>query len=207
MEKISVCPQQIYRFKFPDQKKFLEIKQDLMSEEYKIIQTNFRTTNHFLHKKEKYSFLFQWIHECLDEIKLLQNYQCSRLKVTQSWGNKNIIGQKHHPHYHPNSVVSGIFYLTEGTPTTFASRNYWLVGHPDSGIESYLQLSPDTTNQVVLEDVKYSPGDLLIFPSTFRHCVEKNSTPKDRYTLSFNTFPVGSVGDPAGLTGAFLDVL
>ena len=42
-------------------------------------------------------------------------------------------------------------------------------------------------------------GDLVIFPSWIRHHVGVNETEnEDRISLSFNTFPIGEMGDPLG---------
>ena len=33
------------------------------------------------------------------------------LKITQSWINFTKKGEYHHPHAHPNSLISGVFYV------------------------------------------------------------------------------------------------
>ena len=35
----------------------------------------------------------------------------TKLYITQSWMNKTMPGEFHHPHKHPNSIVSGTFYI------------------------------------------------------------------------------------------------
>ena len=46
-------------------------------------------------------------------------------------------------------------------------------------------------------------GDLMIFPSHLTHMVE--SVQQERVSLSFNTFPVGYVGEEESLTALHLE--
>jgi len=46
-------------------------------------------------------------------------------------------------------------------------------------------------------------GDLLLFPSSLTHMVETVQE-DERISLSFNTFPVGYVGDESSLTALHL---
>ena len=40
-----------------------------------------------------------------------------------------------------------------------------------------------------------STGDLILFPSWVTHSVDVNETEVNRISLSFNTFPVGEIGN------------
>ena len=42
---------------------------------------------------------------------------------------------------------------------------------------------------------------MVLFPSSLTHMVETVQGDQQRISLSFNTFPVGSVGDEMNLTG------
>lgn len=44
-------------------------------------------------------------------------------------------------------------------------------------------------------------GDLVLFPSHLQHMVETVQGEQTRISLSFNTFPVGLVGEEVDLTG------
>jgi hypothetical protein len=44
-------------------------------------------------------------------------------------------------------------------------------------------------------------GDLVLFPSSLTHMVETVKGDQTRISLSFNTFPVGNIGEEVSLTG------
>ena len=48
-------------------------------------------------------------------------------------------------------------------------------------------------------------GDLVLFPSSLTHMVETVQGEATRISLSFNTFPVGSIGEGVDLTGLRVD--
>ena len=102
--------------------------------------------------------------------------------ITQSWANRNKKGMVHHEHIHPNSIVSGVLFLSkeEKLPPIKFSKN----------IFSSLQLKINkfnffnSANFSLANDV----GNLVLFPSSLRHSVPVNTHEEERYTLSFNTF-------------------
>jgi len=206
MENIDLLPQRIYRFNYPNVDELAQIKQNIINEEYRKGAFNYQSTNTFLHRDTRYANLFFWIESCLDKIKNLHQYQCDYLKVSQAWSNRTSTNESHHPHSHPNSIVSGIFYLTSGSSTIFENNNRWYVGHPSGMFENYLRISYDE-NILNMESLNSNPGQLLLFPSIFPHRVAKNDSVNDRYTISINSFPSGIVGDPTGLNGGYFNVL
>lgn len=206
METINILPRQLYRIYYPDKSDFEKIKNNIINEEYEFIHLNSKTVDKFLHRNKKYDSIFTWIQKCLDEIKNKHGYSCESLKITQSWANKTSYGEEHHPHHHPNSVLSGIFYITEGEPTSFAFRNPWYVGHPYDEDKTYVHLSYDE-DYMLRCDIPADPGSLIIFPSNFCHRVYHNESMHDRYTLSFNSFPSGIWGRPEELAGVSSNVL
>lgn len=206
MEQVLVCPQRIYKFSFPDADKLKEIKDVVINEEYHKPGTQHKSKDFFIHKREEYSVLFEWINKCVEEVKFEEVYFCDHLKISQAWLNKSFPGEETIPHWHANSVISGIFYFDDHeVPTNFAFRDHWYVGHPDAG-QSYIKLSHREERSMIFHEVKSVSGDLILFPSTFAHGVEANYSEDNRYTLSFNTFPHGSVGVWEQLTGVRLDV-
>jgi hypothetical protein len=48
-------------------------------------------------------------------------------------------------------------------------------------------------------------GDLVLFPSSLTHMVETVQGTDTRISLSFNTFPVGNIGEEVSLTGLKLE--
>lgn len=117
------------------------------------------------------------------------------LKITQSWINYTKSGQWHHKHNHPNSFVSGVFYLQAKRET---DRIYFYRDGFDQ-----IRLTPETWNVWNSNSwwFEVGTGDLIIFPSHLTHMVETVKDDHTRISLSFNTFPVGVIGEDLDLTG------
>lgn len=123
------------------------------------------------------------------------------LKVTQSWTNYTEHGQYHHKHSHPNSFVSGVFYIQsdkEKDKIYFYRDGYQQIKFPPS--EWNIWNSESWWFEV-------GTGDLVLFPSSLTHMVQIVESEQTRISLAFNTFPVGHVGDEMDLTGLSLGEL
>ena len=121
------------------------------------------------------------------------------LRVTQSWINYTEPGQFHHKHAHPNSFVSGVFYPQANKAT---DRIYFY----RDGFQM-IKLPPQDWNIWNSESwwFEVGTGDLILFPSSLTHMVETVKGEDTRVSLSFNTFPVGLVGEEMDLTGLKLE--
>jgi uncharacterized protein (TIGR02466 family) len=117
------------------------------------------------------------------------------LRVTQSWTNYTEPGQWHHKHAHPNSFVSGVFYPQANKET---DKIYFYRG----GFHM-VKLPPENYNSWNSESWWFDvgTGDLILFPSSLEHMVETVQGDQTRISLSFNTFPVGNIGEEVSLTG------
>jgi len=208
MEEILVCPQKIYKFSFPDIDELKKIKDFVIKENYYKPYTQHKSKDFSIHKKEKYSVLFEWIQKCIHQVKQAEMYDCDNLKITQAWINKSFRGEELIPHWHPNSIISGVFYLSDHiVGTDFALRDNWYVGHADSPGQSYIRLSTCQEKSMIIHKVESISGDLILFPASFRHGVDANFSEDIRYTISFNTFPSGNVGIFEDLTGMSVEVV
>jgi uncharacterized protein (TIGR02466 family) len=113
--------------------------------------------------------------------------------ITQSWLNYSKPGDYHHKHKHPNSYLSGVFYIqTNSNDRINFDRDHYAqieVGSTEfNDWNSHTWWLPATTYQ------------LYLFPSNLTHYVEKVLGTQTRISLSFNTFVSGVIGDRAGLT-------
>lgn len=119
------------------------------------------------------------------------------LRLTQSWLNYTKPSEFHHKHAHPNSFVSGVLYLKAARER---DKIYFYK-------EIYQQIKLPTDNYNLYNSESWwfevGTGDLLLFPSSLIHMVETVQG-DDRVSLSFNTFPVGYVGDERSLTALHL---
>lgn len=115
------------------------------------------------------------------------------LYITQSWLNYTKKGQWHHAHEHPNSILSGVFYIqTDDKDKIFFEKNH------------YDQISFPTENWNLYNSktwwLEATQGRLVLFPSSLRHHVEAVQTDHTRVSLSFNTFAKGLIGSEENLT-------
>ena len=118
------------------------------------------------------------------------------LYISQSWINISKKGQWHHRHRHPNSVLSGVFYIqsNESDKIYFQKGGYEQINIPVK--EGKFNLFNSTSWWL-----ENTPGNLLLFPSSLAHEVPSVEGHKDRISLSFNTFVKGVIGDEKSLTG------
>lgn len=109
--------------------------------------------------------------------------------ITESWINYNNYKDFTHPHVHPNSIISGVYYI-------------------DTLEKDFIEFTRPK-EQIKIETSNYNPynsagwkvpvkNDLLIlFPSTLEHSVGQNTQipHKERISLAFNTFVKGYIND------------
>ena len=114
--------------------------------------------------------------------------------ITQSWLNYTETNQYHHKHAHPNSLVSGVFYINcheEHDKIKFFNDNY-----------KTIKLEVKDWNMWNSESWWFSvkTGDVILFPSSLTHMVETKQGDNTRISLAFNVFIKGTVGNNKNLT-------
>jgi uncharacterized protein (TIGR02466 family) len=140
------------------------------------------------------------MEDCVDEyFKATVNPKHAvNLRITQSWVNYSEPGQFHHKHAHPNSYVSGVFYVqtNENDKIYFYKDGYQQIKFP-----------PEKWNEWNSESwwFEAAEGKLILFPSNLTHMVPTVEGDVVRTSLSFNSFPVGVVGEELDLTGLKLE--
>lgn len=121
------------------------------------------------------------------------------LRITQSWANYTKPSQFHHKHAHPNSYISGVFYVqtNPGSDKIYFYRS------------GYQQIKFNVKNWNMYNSESWwfdsVETQLILFPSHLEHMVQtlaENS--QTRISISFNTFPVGQLGDNNELTQLLL---
>ena len=168
-----------------------EILSHLKVENYyqKYESSNFCKTKHEQLKDIKIFF-----KECMDDYCNTICNSDQRLVITQLWANKNPTGAKHHEHVHPNSIISGVFYLRQDKtlpPIQFSQSN-----------QHGLKLDPKKYNIHNAETflLPCTAGELILFPSNLKHSVPTNVGKEARISLSFNTFSIDALGSKDSLT-------
>ena len=119
--------------------------------------------------------------------------------ITQSWCNYTKEGQFHHKHAHPNSFISGVFYVQADKTK---DKIYFYK-------EEYKQIKVPAKEYNLFNSESWwfetGTNDLVLFPSNLTHMVEK-VVGKERISLSFNTFLKGYIGEDIELTGLHIGV-
>ena len=119
--------------------------------------------------------------------------------ITQSWLNWAENDQGHHLHNHPNSFLSGVFYINSNDDDTISfyrpvSTNNML----KFGVTQLNEYNYDKMN------LNASLGTLYIFPSWMYHEVEARERDGVRISLAFNSFIKGETGERDFLTHLIL---
>ena len=138
---------------------------------------------------------------CEDELKRFLegvggvNTDLVGLRITQSWSNKTKPSESHHLHHHGNSYLSGVLYITclPNDHINLSNRMQGMFNNTDFPIKEI------TPWNIHVMKINVKEGDLIIFPSWVPHYVDVNETKdKERISFSFNTFPIGEMGDYYG---------
>jgi uncharacterized protein (TIGR02466 family) len=114
--------------------------------------------------------------------------------ITQSWLNYTETNQYHHKHAHPNSLVSGVFYINcheEHDKIKFFNDNYKTIRLEVKDWNLY-------NSETWWFPVK--TGNVILFPSSLTHMVETKQGDNTRISLAFNVFIKGTVGNNKSLT-------
>ena len=118
--------------------------------------------------------------------------------ITQSWLNYTEKNQYHHKHSHPNSLVSGVFYIN--CDEKFDKIKFFN--------NKYQTIKPEVKDWNIWNSETWwfsvKTGDLILFPSSLTHMVETKEGDNTRISLAFNVFIKGTVGDNKQLTELIL---
>lgn len=122
--------------------------------------------------------------------------------ITQSWANHTKPTEWHHAHKHSNSIVSGVFYIE----TNDNDKISFLQANSMNPVVTYYHL-PFKDYTAYNGATWWMPsikGRLYLFPSNLEHEVTKVEGNKDRWSISFNTFIRGEIGEKQSLTHLIL---
>jgi len=115
--------------------------------------------------------------------------QNARLTLTQSWLNFTKTGEHHHPHTHPNSIISGCLYISavKGEDMiTFQKREMPI-----------FQIETEEFNDFNAFEcnIEVATNDVVMFPSNMLHRVPATTSKDLRISLAFNSFFRGKIGN------------
>ena len=195
---------------FPTPVTFTNIERELTPKEKKYIekqaekpyknQGNLTSTNRYILRDKEMKGLSDVIDRAVAHY--FQTVICPKndvkLYTTQSWLNWTEEGQYHHKHAHPNSIVSGVFYVDadpEVDKIYFFREGYQQIKFPTENFNPFNSESWYFTVKT---------GDIVLFPSNLTHMVETKAGKNRRTSLAFNTFAKGYIGNEEELTALHL---
>ena len=111
--------------------------------------------------------------------------------ITQSWLSITKPSEYHHEHFHPNSIISGVFYISteEDDTITLTDPKMKLKERLKFEVEEYNMWNSTYRSFLSINN------ELILFPSWLEHRVEPNEkATTDRISISFNTFVKGIFG-------------
>jgi uncharacterized protein (TIGR02466 family) len=145
----------------------------------------FQTIDNHLENNPAFSEFYKWVSLCLEDYRRTFRYHCDKFKIILSWANKSDQNGAHRMHVHPNSFISGIYYISENpSPTFFEDPRYqirsgWWVA-TEHEVNNNVWPCPSET------------GNLVLFPSWLPHYTDAQPFEGWRWTISFNAIPVGA---------------
>ena len=111
--------------------------------------------------------------------------------ITQTWLNITKPGEYHPEHSHPNSIISGVFYISTEEDDKI------MFSDPNANVREVIVFSSKEFN-IWNSPSWFFPSnnnELILFPSWLNHRVDVNKTATtNRISISFNTFVKGALG-------------
>jgi uncharacterized protein (TIGR02466 family) len=153
--------------------------------------------------KDRNTVLTKWISEQLNLFATSMMACTTPLKITQSWCLKHQNRtQQVFSHAHPNSIVSGAYYVEapEGSANLRFNRPV-PTSQPYIKWETPEDLLQEQPWNWTWHEIPAKTGRLILFPSQMPHSVEGHQlNTNTRCVLSFNTWFDGAIGDDEKLT-------
>jgi uncharacterized protein (TIGR02466 family) len=141
--------------------------------------------------KEIKRLLINYFYEFKNKILRLES---TDFDITTSWITKTETGGFCQYHCHRNSYYSGVLYNDDTD-----HRDSGNLLFTDSGVkeESILINEPLEWNILNSKRIVIEPEKnlLILFPSNLRHRISKYTGKNIRYSLAFNLFPIGKIGN------------
>lgn len=151
---------------------------------------NFRSSNTAVLQEPALRSIRLFIEEHIGQFarKTITLNERAEFYVTQSWLNYTKRGQAHHRHFHTNSLVSGVFYVS-------AIREVDRICFYRNPA-AFINVGEKDQNWYSADSWWFSvgAGDLVLFPSSVSHGVDSNEAGHTRVSLAFNTFVRGELG-------------
>ena len=135
-----------------------------------------------LHLLEDYRELVSCVHRVVPGILRFLRIGYDAYQITACWATVLPRGAAHKMHQHPNTFLSGVYYLRThsgaNTINFHDPRNQTGIIRPP-----VVELTAENTDQIV---VRVKDGTMLVFPAYLQHSVDASASDKERISISFN---------------------
>ncbi len=116
------------------------------------------------------------------------------IAICNSWGNVVSQGESIRYHLHNNAYICGSFYLSEGAPFNLLNQHH-------ANLFNFAPAKSNGSNYRAMDSftIPPKPARLILFPANLMHCVLPSTSAVKRYSVAFNTMPVGKIGSATSL--------
>ena len=138
---------------------------------------------HGLHEREEFTELIGYVGDATTTVLEFLKSGYRKFEITACWATVNAPGKGHPKHAHPNSFLSGVYYVqTQSGANT--------INFHDPRAQPAIIRPPVTELVAANADqavITVTDGTLLVFPSWLEHSVDVNTSERLRISLSFNS--------------------
>ena len=139
-------------------------------------------SGHKLHESAEFRDLLAYVNDATNAVLEFLKIGYREIELTACWATMNAPGRGHRRHAHPNSFLSGVYFVQvhSGADT---------INFHDPRVQTAIIRPPVTDLLAANADqavISVTDGTLLLFPSWLEHSVDANASPNIRISVSFN---------------------
>lgn len=139
--------------------------------------------------------LFDFFDECINQVAKIYYKPELNFPIVDCWVNKYKRMNLLRKHKHPNSTISGVYYVTSHEDdgyTRYAVENPWT---KHCNVDDILHIANNKDHDLYAK-VPSIAGTLVLFPPNIIHYMDTLRKISDtRYTIAFNTYAQGVISN------------
>lgn len=143
-----------------------------------------QTQDKHLENREDLKELYDWFRECLEDYRKSFQLDTEELEISLSWANLGDSNTQHQSHVHPNSWISGVYYVSDNSSPTYFE-------HPVFQKRTGIVVQSENLALADVWECPWTTGNLVLFPSWLEHFTFPREDQSKRLTISFNVMPKG----------------
>jgi len=165
--------------------------------------SNLKSANYQIFEEQGFSFLKEYCTKAVNHYASDVLGWKVKLEIVTSWSNVTLKSASHHVHNHKNSILSGVFYLSDNNSALRFYNPFEIYEAFD--LNNYDNLDYHSFNSKFW-DITPLKNTLIVFPSWLDHGVVEQENDSERISLAFNTFLAKGqqLGRPYAFTGLWI---